>query len=109
MLYSSLLISSLKNELNKAIPANYVTPYKTKVTAYCEAGFSVQAQSQKYTGFENYKKYYSEINNTNDIDFYNKKLRYPLIKKYNDSIKINVSLDLSFFKEYFSKDNIRLD
>lgn len=41
MFYSALLLPSLRQELKKALPSYYITPYGTKVSAYNEAGFEV--------------------------------------------------------------------
>lgn len=101
MFYSALLIPSLYQELKKALPPNYITPYHTKVSAYNDAGFEVVAQKQKFTGFEKFKIYYSQLKFPEDQDLFNRTFRYPLEKKFDDNALLKVNLDQKFFQNYF--------
>lgn len=101
MFYASLLIPSIYQEFKKKLPAHYITSYQTKVTAYQEAGFEVISQKQKFTGFEKFQRYYSELQHTSDLDIFNKNFRYPLEKKFDDNVPLKVNLDQKFLNDYF--------
>lgn len=106
MFYASLLLPSLRQEFKKTLPPNYITPYRTKVSAYNEAGFEVVAQKQKFTGFEQFKIYYSQLKCPTDQDFFNRSFRYPLEKKFDDHVLLKVNLDRKFFQDYFYTDEM---
>lgn len=98
--YSSLLLSPIKQLLINPIPENFVMSYESKIAAYQEAGFQVVRQSQKLTGFEEYKDHYRKLVGSTDPEQYEKDLRRPYEQKFPLFERPLIQLDLDFFIDH---------
>jgi hypothetical protein len=74
-------------------------PYEVKIQAYHEAGFRVQRQPKKATGFEAYKEHYMHLKDSTRGDQYEIDLRRPYQKKFFLK-STHCELDSFFFKKY---------
>lgn len=98
--YSSLLLSPIKQLLLNPIKPQFIMPYEAKIAAYQEAGFKVVSQSQKLTGFEDYKEHYRKLIGSNNPEQYEIDLRRPFEKTLPGYNLPAIELDWQFFKSH---------
>ncbi len=72
--------------------------YWDKCRLYRSAGFQVINQSNKLTGFENYKIHFQVKYGENDPLSFDRKLREPLEQKINDYQEVRFEIDPSFLR-----------